>query len=286
MKDTPWDHKLQVTADGEGLVGHAGGIILRELADRTGLTAALGGALAREGRFPEVDRGVVMASAAVMIALGGTSMSDIAVLGQLEPVMGEPVTWQTLRRTLDLADDAALARIALARAKIRVHVWEQLEKRPGGFPWVKVAGRALEGWTVIDMDATLVTAHSRKEKAAPTYKSGFGFHPPGGWCANTDESLEMKLRPGNAGSNTASDHVSVLSAAIAQVPPSHRRRILVRLDGAGTSHDFVNHMMSPEIPDGELLFTSGWAITETDEDDIRRIPESAWMPGVDQDGHV
>ena len=286
MKDTPWDHKLDVTADGEGLVGHAGGVILRELADRTGLTAALGNALAREDRFPEVDRGVALASAAVMIALGGKSMSDIAVLGQLEPALGEPVTWQTLRRTLDLAGPATLAKIAQARARIRAHVWEQLEQRPGGFPWVEAAGRRLEGWTVIDMDATLVTAHSKKEKAAPTYKSGFGFHPLGAWCANTDESLEMELRPGNAGSNTASDHVSGLSAAIAQVPASHRRKILVRLDGAGTSHDFIEHMMNLEIPDGELLFTSGWAITEADEGDIRKIPEGAWKPGVDQDGHV
>jgi hypothetical protein len=286
MKHMPWDDKLRVTADAEGLVGHAGGIILRGLADRTGLTAALGGALAREDRFPEVDRGIAMASAAVMIALGGTSLSDIAVLGQLAPVFGEPVTWQTLRRTLDLADDATLARIALARGEIRAHVWEQLEQRPGGFPWVEVAGRRLEGWTVIDMDATLITAHSQKEKAAPTYKSGFGFHPLGDWCANTGESLGMLLRPGNAGSNTAADHISQLSAAITQVPAPHRRKILVRLDGAGTSHDFINHMLELEIPDGELLFTSGWTITETDEEDIKMIPEDAWKPGVDQDGHV
>jgi hypothetical protein len=260
----PWDQGLRVAADGEGLVGHAGGVILRELCDRTGLTAALSGALARAGRFPEVDRGVAMASAAVMIALGGTSMSDVAVLGQLEPVLGEPVTWQTLRRTLDLADPATLAKIAQARAKIRAHVWKQLEERPGGFPWAEVAGRRLEGWTVIDMDATLVTAHSKKEKAAPTYKSGFGFHPLGSWCANTGESLEMELRPGNAGSNTAADHISVLSAAIAQVPPSRRRKILVRLDGAGASHELIEHMLKLKIPDGQLLFTSGWTITEAD----------------------
>jgi hypothetical protein len=72
MHDMPWDHGLTVTADAGGLAGHAGGIILREMADRSGLTAALTGALAREGRSPEVDRGVAMASAAVMIALGGS----------------------------------------------------------------------------------------------------------------------------------------------------------------------------------------------------------------------
>ena len=53
------------------------------------------------------------------------------------------------------------------------------------------------------MDATLITACSRKERGAATFKSGFGFHPLGAWCANTDECLAMELRPGNAGSNTA-----------------------------------------------------------------------------------
>jgi Transposase DDE domain group 1 len=286
MHDMPWDHGLTVTGGGEGLVGHAGGVILREMADRSGLTAELKDALAREGRFPEVDRGVAMVSAAVMIALGGRSMSGIAVLEHLSLVMGEPVTWQTLRRTLDLADDATLEKIARARARIREHVWELIAARASGFPWLAIAGRVLKGLVVIDMDATLITANSPKEGAAGTYKSGFGFHPLGAWCANTDESLDMKLRPGNAGSNTGTDHVSGLSAAIAQVPAAYRRRILVRLDGAGTSHEFIEHMTDLEIPDVKLFFTSGWTITETDEDDIRKIPAGAWKPGVTQDGHA
>jgi hypothetical protein len=96
----------------------------------------------------------------------------------------------------------------------------------------------------------------------------------------------MELRPGNAGSNTASDHISGLSASLFQVPACYRRKILVRLDGAGTSHDFITHMMSLEIPGGKLYFTSGWTITETDENDIRQIPPEAWKPGVTQDGHA
>ena len=287
MKDMPWDHGLTVTDGAEGLVGHAGGTILREMADRSGLTAALKDALARDGRFPEVDRGVAMTSAAVMIALGGRSMSGTAVLDHLAPVLGAPVTWQTLRRTLDLAGPATLGKIAQARARIRAHVWDLIaERRPGGFPWPVIAGRVLTGWTVIDMDATLITAHSPKERAAPTYKSGFGFHPLGNWCANTGESLAMELRPGNAGSNTASDHVSGLSAALAQVPDGYRRNVIVRLDSAGASHDFIEHMTKLGTPDGKLLFTCGWTITETDEDDIRKIPEEAWKPGVTQHGHA
>jgi transcriptional regulator with XRE-family HTH domain len=162
MHDMPWDRGLTVTADGEGLVGHAGGVILRELADRSGLTAALKDALEREGRFPEADRGAALVSAAVMIALGGRSMSGIAVLAHLSAVLGEPVTWQTLRRTLDLADPVTLGKIARARAEIRAHVWELIAARASGFPWLEIAGRVLEGWTVIDMDATLVTACSPK----------------------------------------------------------------------------------------------------------------------------
>ncbi len=130
MQDTPWDRGLEVTADGAGLVGHAGAVILRKLADQSGLTAALREALEREGRFPERDRGVAMASAAVMIALGGTAMGDIAVLGHLSRVLGEPVTRQTLRRTLDLAGPEALEKAARARAGTRAHVWRQARRVP------------------------------------------------------------------------------------------------------------------------------------------------------------
>ena len=69
-----------------------------------------------------------------------------------------------------------------------------------------MAGKLLAGWLVIDLDATLITAHSDKEGAAPTFKMGYGFHPLGAWLANTAESLAMLLRPGNAGSNTFTDH--------------------------------------------------------------------------------
>ena len=88
MQDTRWDHGLMVTGEGEGLVGHAGAVLLRKLADRAGLTAALGSALARKGKFPLVDRGVALVSMAVAIALGATSMTDIALLAHHAPVLG------------------------------------------------------------------------------------------------------------------------------------------------------------------------------------------------------
>ena len=142
MKDMPWDRGLAVAADGDGLAGHAGGVILREMADRSGLTAALKRCAGQGRQVPEIDRGVAMVPAAVMIALGGESMSGIAVLEHLSAVLGEPVTWQTLRRTLDLAGPATLGKIARARARVRAHVRELIAGggRPGSPGWRSRAG--------------------------------------------------------------------------------------------------------------------------------------------------
>ena len=175
MKDTPWDHGLKVTAGGEGLVGHAGAVLLRELADRVGFTAALGSALARAGKFPLVDRGAALVSMAVAIVLGATSMNDITVLAHQEHVFGPPPSDTTVRRTLELADARTLDKIARARASIRAHVWSLICATPAGFPWLAIAGKLLAGWLVIDLDGTLITAHSDKEGAAPTFKLGYGL---------------------------------------------------------------------------------------------------------------
>jgi hypothetical protein len=120
--------------------------------------------------------------------------------------------------------------------RVRAHVWRLIEATPAGFPWLEIAGKAVTGWLVIDMDATLITARLDEQGAAPTYRRGFGFHPLAAWLANTLECLAMLLRPGNAGSNTVSDHLEVLATAIAQVPARFRPKLLARVDGAGASH--------------------------------------------------
>ena len=132
---------------------------------------------------------------AAAIALGAASMSDIALLAHLAPVLGTAPSGATVRRALDLAGaPAALDRIARARARARAHAWKLIEATPAGFPWLEIAGKTLAGWVIIDMDATLVTAHSAKEGAAPTCnKLGYGFHPLAGWCRNTRECLAMLL---------------------------------------------------------------------------------------------
>jgi hypothetical protein len=286
MQDTGWDHALKVTGDGEGLVGHAGAVLLRKLADQAGLTAALGPTLARAGKSPLVDRGIALVSMAVAIVLGATSMTDITLLAHHAPVLGAGPSDTTVRRTLELADPRTLDKIARARAAVRAHVWKLIAATPAGFPWLAIAGKLLAGWLVIDLDATLITARSDKEGAAPTFKKGYGFHPLGAWLANTAESLAMLLRPGNAGSNTFADHAAVLTAALRQIPSRMRSRLLVRVDGAGASHELISHLLSLSSRRRTVLFTSGWAITGADEQAIRLLPAATWQAAVDQDGVV
>src|SRR6185437_9604858 len=198
MQHNGWDRALKVTATGTGLVGHAGAVLLRKAADQTGLTSQLSAAVRRKGSSPLLDRGLVLVSLAVAIALGAASMSDIPARapvpgagGRAERVDGPPGAGP--RR-----DPRMLDRIARARARAREHAWKLIEATAAGFPWLAVAGKTLTGWLVIDMDATLIAAHSDKEGAAPTWKKGYGFHPLGAWCANTRECLHMLLRLGNA----------------------------------------------------------------------------------------
>ncbi|HMD93880.1 MAG TPA: hypothetical protein VKG80_14695 [Trebonia sp.] len=133
MQHNGWDHALQVTADGKGLVGHAGAVLLRKAADQAGLTAGLSAAVRKKSTSPLLDRGVVLVSMAAAIALGATSMSDIALLAHLAPLLGAAPSGPTVRRALDLAGTPAmLDRIARARARARAHAWKLIEETPAG----------------------------------------------------------------------------------------------------------------------------------------------------------
>jgi hypothetical protein len=278
---------LSVVADGKGLVGHAGAILLRKAADQTGLTVALGAAVRRPGFSPGWDRGVVLVQIAVSIVLGGTALADLAVLAHQAALFGEPASDSTARRVLlDVCDDKTLRTIAKARARVRAHVWSLIKARPGGFPWLNIAGKLLTGWIVIDLDATLITAHSAKQGAAATFKQGWGFHPLGSWCANTQERLSMLLRPGNAGSNTVADHLTVLTQAIAQIPAAYRAKILIRIDGAGATHDLIEHISGLNTRRRTVRFTVGFAITDVEESAIKILPERAWQTAWRQNGSL
>ena len=119
--------------------------------------------------------------------------------------------------------------------------------------------------------------------AAATFKKGYGFHPLGGWCANTSESLAMLLRPGNAGSNTVADHIRVLADAFDQIPATYRKKILVRVDGAGATHELLKHLNQMNTLWRTVRFTVGWTITATDEAAIAVLPETDWADSLRQD---
>ncbi|HEV2633806.1 MAG TPA: hypothetical protein VGX23_01595 [Actinocrinis sp.] len=136
---------MSVAAEGRGLIGHAGAVLLRRCADKTGLTSALSTALGRRGLLPGWDRGVVLVQLAVAICLGAGSLADIALLGHQQAVFGAAPSDSTVRRALDELDDRARARIAKSRASVRARVWRLLAEREAGFPWVCLTGKILTG---------------------------------------------------------------------------------------------------------------------------------------------
>ena len=131
-----------------------------------------------------------------------------------------------------------------------------------------------------------MTAHSEKQEATATFKHGFGFHPLAAWCDNTTELLAVTLRPGNAGSNHAGDHIDVLTRAIGQIPTAYRRHLLVRADGAGATHELLDWLTAQNRIRGRRVEysvgfgTKNHALTSA----ITAIPEQVWTPAVDANG--
>jgi hypothetical protein len=272
---------LSVTADGDGVVPLAGVVAVRLLADRVGLTQGLSAALARRGFIPGHDRGRVWVDVATMLTAGGEAIADIDTLRHQAGLLGSVASAPTVWRTMDEATPAMLKRVETARARTRQHVWGLLPRLPAS----KVAGVDLGEVVVLDVDATLVTAHSEKEQAKATFKGGFGFHPIGVWCDNTTELLAITLRPGNAGSNHAGDHIEVLTRSIAQVPAAHRRRLLVRADGAGATHELLDWLCgSAQVRGRRLEYSVGFPTKNTAlTSAITAVPDRAWTPAVTAD---
>lgn len=257
---------VEVTADGEGLVSHAGVALLVELADRVGLTGALSEALAgsRERRSAH-DRGRVLRDVAVMLADGGDCVTDIDAYRGQERLFGARASETTTHRVLKAIDEQLLVRVRAARAAARARVWD--------------AGARPESIT-LNIDATLLTAHSEKERAAGNYKHGYGFHPLGCWLDETGEALAAILRPGNAGSNTAEDHFTVLGLALQQLPAEDLdREILVRTDIGGCTHAFT-----ADCREAGIRFSVGYELTETVRAAILQVPESTWIQAINSAG--
>jgi thioesterase domain-containing protein len=280
--------KLVVSADGRGVVSHAGSRLLADLADATGLTGAFTDALRRlRPRGTGHDPGRVAVDVAVMLADGGEAIADLAVLrdqpGVFGPVASTPTAWRLLA---DIGP-AALAALRAARATARETAWLQAAETRNAIPASRAGGRDLPG-LVLDLDATLVTCHSDKEQAAPTYKRGFGFHPLLCFLDNTGEALSGLLRPGNAGANTAADHITVLDAALAQIPDAHRHGtdILIRTDSAGSAQAFLAHLRTLRDRGIHTSFSVGYAVTEPVRRAIRALPDQVWHPALEQDGSL
>ncbi|MFG2106501.1 IS1380 family transposase [Micromonospora chersina] len=198
-------------------------------------------------------------------------------------VFGSVASDTTVWRALDEIGAVQLRRIAKARARVRARMWQLF----GGPPTARAAGRDIgAGVVVLDVDSTIVIAHSDKEGAA-TYKHSYGFHPILVTCDNTAELLAVKLRPGNAGANTAADHLDVLAQAIAQVPAKHRRHLLIRGDSAAATHAVLKWLHEQDNKRGRRVeYSLGWSIGETERAAITALPAQAWSPAIDADGGV
>ena len=127
-----------------------------------------------------LDRANVLVGLVIGIALGARNLRQAELLARHHAgLVGDGASDSTLWRMLGEIDDRARVRIAKARAAVRARVWGLLAEREGGFPWLVILGRELAGWTVLDLDATVITCTSRKEQAAGTYKGNWGVSSAG-----------------------------------------------------------------------------------------------------------
>jgi len=258
--------RLQVVADADGLTSRAGTALIAGVADRVGLTAGLSDALAslRERRSRH-DPGRVVRDLVLTLADGGDCLADLRALRDQQPLFADVASDATAWRALAVLDEPRLQAIRRARAHARRRVWQR-------------AGAPRR--VILDIDGTLVTAHSDKEGAAGTYKGGFGFHPLLCYEATSEEALAGLLRPGNAGFNTAADHIELLERSLAQLPEEQvGGGLLVRCDRAGATHAFLDH-----VDARGLRFSVGLDLTEPVRQSILALPEQAWQPALAQDG--
>jgi hypothetical protein len=272
--------RIVVRADGTGLVSRAGVALLRELTISTGLGTGWSTALldTYEGT-PTHLPGRVLADLAVTIADGGDALAHLATLRDQDTLFGSVASDATAWRVLDRIDADHLARLHAVRAAARERAW------------AAGAGPDLTDGLVIDIDATITLAHSDKENAAKTWKRTFGFHPLLAYLDRPDiaggEALVGILRPGSAGSNTAADHVTILTMALSALP-AHARpdpenpcapRVTVRTDAAGATHAFARAIRAAGCG-----FSLGFPVTADVQTAILAVPEAAWEPADDLDG--
>ncbi len=232
-------NRVRVESGGQGVVAHVGLHALGSLADSLGLGSALSSCIEPAGeRAPRHDRGKVLAQMALVLAGGGESCADVEHLRAQRDLFGNVPSDSTVYRTFHEFDADQRAALARALADVREKIWTKVDTASGP--------------VILDFDATLVMGLAEsKEKAASTYKGGFGFHPLFCFSDLTGETLGHTLRPGNATAHNAADHVEVLDAALAQLPGSlsaghgvgdelpPARQVIARADNAGCTYEFL-----------------------------------------------
>nr|WP_308407086.1 IS1380 family transposase [Streptomyces sp. APSN-46.1] len=263
------------------MVSQAGGVLLVETARKAGLDQAISTALTPWRRPRAVhDPGKVLLDVVLAVALGGDCPADVGMLraepGVFGPVASDP-TVSRLIDTLAAAGPKALTAIRSARAAAREHVWDV----------AKNAAPDAGGQVVVDLDGVLVLAHSEKQDATATWKKTFGHHPLMAFVdhgsGGSGEPVAGLLRPGNAGSNTAADHITTTQLALAQLPKKYRRgrQTLIRTDSGGGTHEFVAWLAQR----GRWLsYSVGMTITDATHQAVLKVPATAWTAAVEPGG--
>ena len=219
------------------------------------------------------DTGKIILDLAVALAVGGDCPADVAVLRGQPRLFGAVASDPTVSRRVNaLAGnvDQAVAAIRSARAQARAL----------RLKWAPLPGNVA---VPVDIDATILIAHSDKEDASPTYKRTFGHAPLLAYLdhgeGGTGEPLAVLLRPGRANANNAADNIAVLREALTQLPKAERDQVLVRTDAAGGTHAFLQ-----AVTDLGLEYSVGFAVTAPVAKAVRDLPEWAWAPAYDGAG--
>jgi hypothetical protein len=262
---------LRITDDHEGLVSRSGSALVGELAARLGLERELSRGLRHLfRRRPLHDPGRVVVDLATMLIDGGDCVSDLGALAEQPDLFGGIASHSTATRLLHALGEDEHASIRAARRDARERAWS-LGVRPET--------------VTLDFDAQLLECHTEKEGGGPHRKGGFGFHPLHCFLDETGEHLAGLLRPGNAGSNTAADHVTVLEQALVQLPAelADRERdeplpILARADAAGATHAFARALREQRID-----FSLGYYVDERVGQAALTLPKKRWLPALDPD---
>ncbi|MGW7612496.1 IS1380 family transposase [Streptomyces sp. NPDC054766] len=271
--------RVRVEDGGSGVVSQAGAVLLVETVRKVGLDTAISAVLA-PWRKPRTvhDPGKVLLDIALATALGGDCLADVAMLRAEPHVFGRVASDPTVSRLVDVlaaAGPKALTAIRTARAEVRGRVWEL----------AGADGPAAEGSVIVDIDGVLV--HSEKQDATATWKKTFGHHPLVAFVdhgqTGSGEPVAALLRPGNAGSNTASDHIETAQLALAQLPQRLRRgrQTLIRTDSGGGTHAFLDWLSKPGR---RLSYSIGMTITDAIHQAVLKIPRTAWTPAYDSGG--